>query len=45
MVPCVFDPTLVIIALLSSATVGVGFGSCPTRKAARLDSIETLRRE
>jgi len=43
--PFIFDPGIVIIAVVFSCIVGIAFGFFPARRAARLDPIEALRHE
>jgi len=43
--PVLIRPDVIVVAVLFSAVVGVGFGLYPARKASRLDPIQALRFE
>jgi putative ABC transport system permease protein len=43
--PCIIRPSVVLLAVVFSLAVGMGFGIYPARRAAALNPIEALRRE
>jgi putative ABC transport system permease protein len=43
--PMRLEPQALLIALLTSSAIGIGFGFFPARRAARLDPIQALARD
>jgi putative ABC transport system permease protein len=43
--PMRLEPQALLVALLTSSAIGIGFGFFPARRAARLDPIQALARD
>jgi putative ABC transport system permease protein len=43
--PMLIRPDIIVVSVLFSGAVGIGFGLYPARKASRLDPIDALRYE